>query len=261
MITCNGIVGLSLLVGTLRHALRRVQRRGHGDRARDRGDARRRSASCCRRSRRAGPARSSRRPSSRSRRSPRSRSTALFVFVQTVRHRDYFLPGRRRRPTTPRRTPRRRRAAPRSTQPRPAAGLARRGRRARQDRVARDRGRRRRDRRPAVGGRRRDRAARAAARDARRGPQRAPRPHADELQPRARLGDGEHRADDPRDRGRVDLARRAARARPRLDADRAARRSPCVVAALTVLPGRATLQEGGVHLVLFAAFLFLAVNP
>ena len=33
------------------------------------------------------------------------------------------------------------------------------------------------------------------------------------------------------------------------------------VGALTVLPGRATLQEGGVHLVLFAAFLFLAVNP
>ena len=31
--------------------------------------------------------------------------------------------------------------------------------------------------------------------------------------------------------------------------------------ALTVLPGRATLQEGGVHLALFAAFLFLAVVP
>jgi Ca2+:H+ antiporter len=34
-----------------------------------------------------------------------------------------------------------------------------------------------------------------------------------------------------------------------------------VVAALTVLPGRATLQEAGVHLVLFASFVFLAVNP
>jgi len=34
-----------------------------------------------------------------------------------------------------------------------------------------------------------------------------------------------------------------------------------VVGALTVLPGRATVQEGGVHLVLFGAFLFLAVNP
>jgi Ca2+:H+ antiporter len=34
-----------------------------------------------------------------------------------------------------------------------------------------------------------------------------------------------------------------------------------VVGALTVLPGRATVQEGGVHLALLAAFLFLAVNP
>jgi Ca2+:H+ antiporter len=33
------------------------------------------------------------------------------------------------------------------------------------------------------------------------------------------------------------------------------------VGMLTVLEGRATLQEGGVHLVLFAAFLVLAVNP
>jgi Ca2+:H+ antiporter len=34
-----------------------------------------------------------------------------------------------------------------------------------------------------------------------------------------------------------------------------------VVAALTVLPGRATLQEAGVHLVLFASFVFLAFVP
>jgi Ca2+:H+ antiporter len=34
-----------------------------------------------------------------------------------------------------------------------------------------------------------------------------------------------------------------------------------VVAALTVLPGRATLQEAGVHLVLFAAFVVLAFVP
>jgi Ca2+:H+ antiporter len=33
------------------------------------------------------------------------------------------------------------------------------------------------------------------------------------------------------------------------------------VGGLTVLPGRATVQEGGVHLVLFAAFLFLAAFP
>ena len=34
-----------------------------------------------------------------------------------------------------------------------------------------------------------------------------------------------------------------------------------VVSVLTVVPGRATLLEGGVHLSLFGAFLFLAVNP
>ena len=34
-----------------------------------------------------------------------------------------------------------------------------------------------------------------------------------------------------------------------------------VVSALTILPGRATLQEGCVHLVLFGAFLFFALSP
>jgi Ca2+:H+ antiporter len=34
-----------------------------------------------------------------------------------------------------------------------------------------------------------------------------------------------------------------------------------VVAALTVLPGRATLQESGVHLALFGAFVFFALRP
>ena len=34
-----------------------------------------------------------------------------------------------------------------------------------------------------------------------------------------------------------------------------------VVGALTVLPGRATVQEGGIHLAIFAAFLFLAISP
>jgi Ca2+:H+ antiporter len=34
-----------------------------------------------------------------------------------------------------------------------------------------------------------------------------------------------------------------------------------IVGALTVLPGRATVQEGGVHLVVFCAFVFLALNP
>ena len=34
-----------------------------------------------------------------------------------------------------------------------------------------------------------------------------------------------------------------------------------LVGALIVLPGRATVQEGGVHLVLLTAFLFLALRP
>ncbi|HEX8869830.1 MAG TPA: ionic transporter y4hA, partial [Lentzea sp.] len=34
-----------------------------------------------------------------------------------------------------------------------------------------------------------------------------------------------------------------------------------LVSVLTVVPGRATRLQGGVHLVLLAAFLFLAVNP
>ncbi len=34
-----------------------------------------------------------------------------------------------------------------------------------------------------------------------------------------------------------------------------------IVTMLTVVPGRATRLQGGVHLVLFAVFLFLAANP
>jgi Ca2+:H+ antiporter len=34
-----------------------------------------------------------------------------------------------------------------------------------------------------------------------------------------------------------------------------------VVTALTVVPGRATRLQGGVHLVILAAFIFLAINP
>jgi Ca2+:H+ antiporter len=35
----------------------------------------------------------------------------------------------------------------------------------------------------------------------------------------------------------------------------------CIVTVLTVVPGRATLLQAGVHLALLAAYLFLAVNP
>jgi Ca2+:H+ antiporter len=35
----------------------------------------------------------------------------------------------------------------------------------------------------------------------------------------------------------------------------------CITAILTVVPGRATLLQAGVHLALFAAYLFLAISP
>ncbi len=35
----------------------------------------------------------------------------------------------------------------------------------------------------------------------------------------------------------------------------------CIVTVLTVVPGRATLLQAGVHLALLAAYLFLAINP
>jgi Ca2+:H+ antiporter len=35
----------------------------------------------------------------------------------------------------------------------------------------------------------------------------------------------------------------------------------CVITVLTVVPGRATLLQAGVHLALLAAYLFLALNP
>ena len=34
-----------------------------------------------------------------------------------------------------------------------------------------------------------------------------------------------------------------------------------IVGGFTVLPGRATVQEGAIHLAILGAFLFLAVNP
>ena len=98
-------------------------------------------------------------------------------------------------------------------QPGPAdAGAGRRGG-AGQGRVALDRGRREGRRLPAVVRRRRDRAAGAAAGDAGGVPGRGARPGADQPEPVLRLGDGQHRADHPGDRGGLDLARRPAAAR------------------------------------------------
>ena len=90
---------------------------------------------------------------------------AMFVFTQTVAHRDFFLPvkangtaGRRRR-----RARRRSQQPARRSQSRPAGGRTGRRRRAGEARVAVDRGRGRGDRVPEVVRRRRDRAAGAAA--------------------------------------------------------------------------------------------------
>ena len=162
-----------------------------------------------------------------SRRSPRWSLYVMFVFTQTVRHRDFFLPVRGRRRPAPddddaTATPTRRRPGRRWLSLGllvvalvAVVGLAK-------VRVARDRGRR--SRRlgfpHAVVGvviallvllPESIAAVRAAA-----------RPRADQPQPRLRLGDGLDRPHHPDHRRRLDLARRPARARPRADADRAA---------------------------------------
>ena len=150
----------------------------------------------------------------------------MFVFTQTVRHRDFFLPvetaerpadddgdGHADPPAGPR--------GP--DQPRPARRVAGGGGRTGQGRVARDRA----ARWPRVGFPHAFvgvviallvllpesiAAVRAAAR----------RRRADQPQPGLRLGDGLDRPDHPDHRGRLDLARRPARARPRRDRDGAA---------------------------------------
>ena len=184
----------------------------------------------------------------------------LFVVVQTVRHRDYFLP-----PTpataTRRSTPRRRPTATALTSLGLLRRRARRGRRAGEGRVAGDRGRGRR-------------------RSARRSPRSASSSRCSCSLPETLAAVRNAR------RGRMqtsfNLALGSAMASIGLTIPAIAIASiwldgplvlglgatqmvllaiTVVVGALTVLPGRATIQEGGVHLVLFAAFLFLAVIP
>ena len=146
-----------------------------------------------------------------------------FVVTQTVRHRDFFLPvapdgeparrGRARRPAV---VPRRLGVA------RLPAAVARRGGRAGEDRVAGDRGGRARGGPAGLVRRCRHRAARAAARDPGGGQRGAPRAGADLAEPRDGLGDGQHRPDHPDPGRRVDLDPDAAAPRPRRDPDRAA---------------------------------------
>jgi Ca2+:H+ antiporter len=99
-----------------------------------------------------------------------------------------------------------------------------------------------------------------APRDHRRTALRPPRPGADQSQPGPRLGHGQHRPDRPRRRPGVRLAVRATRPRPRRHPHGAAR--PHRGGGLADSRAeRATPLQGGVHLVLFAAYLELAVNP
>ena len=266
MITCNGVLGLSVLVGALRARVATFNAEGTATAL----------ATVCTLATLSLvlPTYTTSRPGPEF--SPAQLAFAavasialyvLFVIVQTVRHRDYFVPvgaeddDEHAEPSTDREA-----LASLAL----LARRARRRRRAGQDRVRADRGRGRRDRRTAVRRRRRDRAARPAPRDAGGRPQRAPGPRADELQPRPGLGDGQHRPHDPRDRGRLDLAGRPAhpraRRRPRLvllviTADRGradgaprsrdaagGRRAPRALRGLPV-PGRQPLStsDAGVH--------------
>lgn len=102
--------------------------------------------------------------------------------------------------------------------------------------------------------------ARADARDGGRRPGGAAQPAPDEPQPRAGVGPGEHRADDPRHRHCVDLAGGSARARARRK-EMVLWALTVVVSVLTLATGRATLLQGAVHLMTFSAFLFLAFTP
>ena len=94
----------------------------------------------------------------------------------------------------------------------------------------------------------------AAVRAARAGP------HPDEPQPRVRLGDGQHRAHHSRHRAGLDLAQRTAGARPG-PTQLVLLAVTVVISMLTVVPGRATRLQGEVHLVLLAAYVFMAIVP
>ena len=258
MITCNGIVGLSLLVGTLRTRFAEFNAEGTATASR-RWRRSRRSPWWSRRSRPAGPARSSRARSWRSRPSPRSRSTACSCSCRPSGTATTSSPSAPRR-TTPRRTPRRRRARTAlaalgflCVSLVAVVGLAKIESPAIEDAV------------DAIG---------------------AP-PSAVGVviallvllpETLAAVRNALH----DRMQTSFNLALGSAMASIGLTIPAIAVASiwldgplvlglgstqtvllaiTVVVTALTVLPGRATLQEGGVHLVLFASFLFLAVNP
>ena len=202
------------------------------------------------------PRRSSRSPPSR-----RSRCGRVFVFVQTVRHRDYFLPA-----ADAANDERARAAAVDRARAGRASALLLvslvRGRRARQDALADDRAR------PSPRPARRRRCIGiaiamlvllpetwAAVRAAR----------ANRLQTSLNLALGSALASIgltiPVVAARVDLARRPARARARAARTSCCSSSPSSSARSRWRTGRTHMMQGAVHLVIFAAFLFLALVP
>ena len=258
MITCNGILGLSLLVGALR-----VETGSHPSAPRAR-----RPRSPRWRHWRAPlvlPTFTTSKPGPECSASPAHvcrRRVALprraFVFVQTFRHRDSFVrsrTGARERRTRRRRTGQTLSASGSSSSPWSPSSASRRWS---QPAIA--------DAVDAIGAPPWavgvvDRAARADARRARGRAQCAARARSEKRQPRLRVGNGEHRADDS-----PTIAIASIWLDGRLVLGLGTTQIvlfaiTVVVGALTVLPGRATLQESGVYLVLFAAFLVLAVNP
>ena len=85
-------------------------------------------------------------------------------------------------------------------------------------------------------------------------------PPADEPQSRARLGAGEHRPDDPGGRG-VSVLLGTPLALGLGPKEEVLLALTVVVGVITLGTGRTTVLQGIVHLAIFAAFLFLAVVP
>lgn len=196
MITTNGIVGLSLLLGALRYGVTLFNAEGTAAPRWRRRHHWRHCAWCCRRSPRASPARSSPGPA-------RLRCVGRAGVVRDVRaHPDRAPPG-----LLPADRPRGRTCG----EPRRRTG-------------------------------------------------RPPRANPDQSQPRLRIGHCQHRLTIPA----------IAVASIWLDGplllglgstQMVLLALTVVVSVLTVVPGRATRLQSGIHLVLLAAFLFLSINP
>ena len=259
MITTNGIVGLCLLVGALRHGLIRFNAEGAGALL---ATVTTLAVLCF-----VLPTFTSG-PSAQFSTSQlvfvaiaSLALYALFVTTQTLKHRDFFLPvapdGKALRAEDHAAAPSTRRALVSLGH---AAAGAGRGGRPREARLPVDRAGRRGGRLPGLVRRCRDRPARAASREHRGRAGGAAQPHPDSLN----LALGSAMAS-------IGLTIPAiAVASFFLDGPLLLGLGPTqivllvltvVVSILTLAPGRATRLQGGVHLVVFAAFVFLSIAP